>query len=243
MCTINSVLNALLSQILKCNSLKKAEGEKIMKKLDRKYTAAFDVDAQYTFTPECPNELPVAGGTEIVKALNEQAELASIRVGSKDAHSPKAIWVANESKPMFSPVKGENVDIAWNQHAVPGTKGFELIDGLPSPIDYDFFVWKGIELDLHPYGACYHDLHDKMTTGVIEYLKLNGIENVIVGGLATDYCVKTTVFQLLTAGFRVIVNLEACRGIGQDTVDAAIKEMKQAGIEVVEDTNELLHRF
>jgi len=210
-----------------------------MKALSPKHTAAFDVDAQYTFTPECPDELPVAGGTEIVDALNEQAELASIRVGSKDAHSPKAIWVADENKPMFSPVEGENVDIAWNQHAVPGTKGFELIDGLPKPIDYDFFVWKGVELDLHPYGACYHDLNDKMSTGVIEYLRMNGIENVIVGGLATDYCVKATVFQLLNAGFRVIVNLEACRGVAQDTVDAAISEMKQAGVEVVENTQEL----
>lgn len=211
----------------------------MMKALNRKQTAAFDVDAQYTFTPECPDELPVAGGAGIVKALNKQAELASIRVGSKDAHSPKAIWVADENKPMFSPVEGENVDIAWNQHAVPGTKGFELIDGLPKPIDYDFFVWKGIELDLHPYGACYHDLNDKMSTGVIEYLKMNGMENVIVGGLATDYCVKTTAFQLLNAGFRVIVNLEACRGVAQDTVDAAIEEMKEAGIEIVENTKGL----
>ncbi len=214
-----------------------------MKALNSKHTAAFDVDAQYTFTPECPDELPVAGGTEIVNALNQQAELASIRVGSKDAHSPKAIWVADENKPMFSPVEGANVDIAWNQHAVPGTKGFELIDGLPKPIDFDFFVWKGMELDLHPYGACYHDLNDKMSTGVIEYLKSNGIENVIVGGLATDYCVKTTVFQLFNAGFRVIVNLEACRGVAEETVIESVKEMRKAGIEVVANTNELRARF
>ncbi len=210
-----------------------------MKTLNPKHTAAFDVDAQYTFTPECPDELPVAGGTEIVNALNEQAKLASVRVGSKDAHSPEAIWVADDNKPIFSPIEGENVDVAWNQHAVPGTKGFELINGLPKPIEYDFFIWKGIELDMHPYGACYHDLKDKMSTGVIEYLKLNNIENVIVGGLATDYCVKTTVFQLLRAGFRIIVNLEACRGIAQDTVDDAVAEMQQAGIEVVANTKEL----
>jgi len=214
-----------------------------MKALNSKHTAAFDVDAQYTFTPECPDELPVAGGTEIVNALNEQAELASIRVGSKDAHSPKAIWVTDENKPMFSPVEGENVDIAWNQHAVPGTKGFELIDGLPKPIDYDFFVWKGMELDLHPYGACYHDLNDKMSTGVIEYLRSNGIENVVVGGLATDYCVKTTVFQLFNAGFRVIVNLEACRGVAEETVIESVEEMRKAGIGVVANTNELRARF
>lgn len=210
-----------------------------MKAINPKRTASFDVDAQYTFTEECPDELPVAGGTEIVSALNEQAELACIRIGSKDAHSPKAIWVADENKPMFAPVEGDNVDIAWNQHAVPGTKGFELISGLPKPIDYDFFVWKGIELDLHPYGACYHDLGDKLSTGVIEYLKLNEIDTVIVGGLATDYCVKTTAFQLFNSGFRVIVNLQACRGVSQDTVSTAIEDMKRAGIFVVANTQEL----
>ncbi len=202
-------------------------------------TATFDVDAQYAFTPVCPSELPVEEGTDIVPALNEQAKLASVRVGSKDAHSPQAVWVANEEQPMLSPVEGDNVDIAWNQHAVPGTKGFELIEGLPKPAEYDFFVWKGIELDMHPYGACYHDLKNQLSTGVIEYLNAKGIENVIVGGLATDYCVKTTAVQLKRSGFNVIVNLEACRGIADDTVASAIEEMQALGIRVVAKTKEI----
>lgn len=210
-----------------------------MTQLNPLKTATFDVDAQYAFTPECPNELPVAEGTEIVPALNEQAKLASVRVGSKDAHSPHAVWVASDAQPMFSPVTGDNVDIAWNQHAVPGTKGFELIEGLPKPAEYDFFVWKGIELDMHPYGACYHDLDNQLSTGVIEYLKAKGIVNVIVGGLATDYCVKTTAVQLKQADFNVIVNLDACRGIAQDTIASAIEEMQALDIRVVKKTKEI----
>ena len=210
-----------------------------LSRFQKNKTAAFDVDAQYTFTPECPDELPVAGGTEIVEALNQQAEFACIRVGSKDAHSPKAVWVASDNRPMFTPVEGDNVDIAWNQHAVPGTKGFELIAGLPKPAEYNYFVWKGIELDMHPYGACYHDLADTMSTGVIEFLRAKGIETVVVGGLATDYCVKTTALQLRHAGFEVIVNLEACRGIANETVVQAIEEMTAAGIAIVKNTNEL----
>ena len=202
-------------------------------------TAAFDVDAQYTFTPECPDELPVAGGNEIVDALNKQATFASIRVGSKDAHSPKAVWIANDEQAMFSPVAGGNVDIAWNLHAVPGTKGFELIEGLPKPAEYDFFVWKGVELDMHPYGACYHDLGDQLSTGVIEYLKVKKIVTVIVGGLATDYCVKTTALQLRSTGFEVVVNLEACRGISEDSISLALEKMKAAGIIIINNTKEL----
>lgn len=196
--------------------------------------ASFDVDAQNTFTPVCPSELPVPGGTEIVAELNTQADYASVRIGSKDAHSPAAVWVADDLSPQFSPVAGEpDADIHWNQHAVPGTRGFELIAGLPPVTDYDYFVWKGVELNLHPYGACYHDLAGRMSTGVIEYLMAQGIETVIVGGLATDYCVKTTVLQLREAGFEVVVNLGACRGIAPDTVDAAIAEMRAAGVQFV----------
>ena len=43
--------------------------------------AAFDIDPQNTFTPVCPNELPVPGGTEIVDELNRQALLAGYRIG------------------------------------------------------------------------------------------------------------------------------------------------------------------
>ncbi|MFX5522361.1 isochorismatase family protein, partial [Acinetobacter baumannii] len=78
--------------------------------------------------------------------------------------------------------------------------GFELLDELPRPIDYDFFVWKGVEPDLHPYGACYHDLAERRSTGVIEYLRQNGVSHVLVGGLALDYCVKNTALQLRRAG-------------------------------------------
>lgn len=212
-------------------------GEVLRVSSDR--VASFDVDPTNCFTPLCPDELPVPEGTEIVSELNAQAGLADWRVGSKDAHSPHAVWVADDNRPQFSPVEGSNVDIRWNLHAVPGTFGFRLIDGLPAVTDYDFFVWKGIEPDMHPYGACYHDLANRMSTGVIEWLRCNGIEVVIVGGLATDYCVKTTVLQLLRAGLRVVVNLGACRGIAPNTVAGAVSEMREAGAVMVSGVAEI----
>lgn len=205
----------------------------------RDTVASFDIDAQNCFTPVCPDELPVPGGTEIVGELNAQARLAGLRVGSKDAHSPRALWVATAEQPQFSPVEGRDVDIRWNVHAVPGTKGFELIEGLPHPADYDYFVWKGVEPDMHPYGACYHDLGNRMSTGVIEYLRARGVTHVLAGGLATDYCVKTTVLQLLDAGFAVTVNLAACRGIAPDTTEAALAEMRAEGATFIANAAEL----
>ena len=205
-------------------------------------TASFDVDAQKSFTPLCPDELPVAGGDRIGGELNFMATLAGLRVGSKDAHSPQAPWVVADAAQMLQPTGLEHADLTWVSHCVPGTEGFTLLDDLPTPYEYDYFVWKGIEPDLHPYGACYHDLHGKLSTGVIEYLRSQGVAQVIVGGLALDFCVKTTALQLAAAGFKVIIHLPACRAISEQGAAQAIQDMQQAGIAIAatrEDTARL----
>ena len=74
-------------------------------------TASFDVDAQYCFTPVCADELPVPEGDQIVDELNRQSDKAAFRVGSKDAHSPQAIWAADEDNAQYSAIEGDNVDI------------------------------------------------------------------------------------------------------------------------------------
>ncbi len=207
--------------------------------LQKEKTASIDVDTQKGFTPLQPKELPVPGGDEIVPFLNKQAEFARLRIGTKDWHPQNAIWIADEQKPQFSPLEGKNVDIAWEAHCIAGTRGAELLDGLPSPEEYDFFVWKGMEPNMHPYGSCYHDLEEKLSTGLIEFLKFHSIANTIIGGLATDYCVKKTALQLKEAGFNVIVNLAACRGISPNTIKTSIDEMKKVKITVVEDITKI----
>ena len=114
----------------------------------------------------------------------------------------------------MQPVEGDypNLDIKWPPHCVVGTEGNQLIPGLPAEEAYDLVIEKGVDPLLHPYGACYHDLQEKISTGAIEWLRQQGIKTVLIGGLATDYCVKTTGLQLLKAGFEVILNRAACRG-------------------------------
>jgi nicotinamidase/pyrazinamidase len=211
-----------------------------MIKINKERTASFDVDAQNTFTPLCPNELPVPDALSIVSGLNDQAKFTSVRIGSKDAHSEKAIWVATSNAPQLTPIDSPNSDLRWNAHGVVGEFGFDLIAGLPKVTEYDFFVWKGIELDMHPYGACYHDLHDKMSTGAIEYMKAKNIDTVIVGGLALEFCVKKTVLQLLDAGFKVIVNLSATKGLDQTACEMTVHELSAQGVTFIKDANELV---
>lgn len=198
---------------------------------------AIDVDAQQTFTPLCPDELPVVGGADIVAALNAQATLAQYRVLTKDAHSPNAVWVVADRQDSLKPLDLPNADLTWVAHAVPGTKGFDVLPGLPAVIDYDFVVYKGIEPDMHPYGACFHDFAERLSTGLIEWLKVKEAKTIILGGLAEDYCVKTTAVQLAKYGaWRVIVNLEATRGIAPETVASAHVEMQEAGVILAADT-------
>ena len=201
--------------------------------------ASFDVDAQKSFTPLCPDELPVAGGDQIGAELNFMASLAGHRVGSKDAHTPHASWVVAQHSEMLQPTGLAHADVTWVSHCVPGTKGFTLLDELPGPYDYDYFIWKGVEPDFHPYGACYHDLHDKLSTGVIEYLNAQGVSRVIVGGLALDYCVKTTALQLLKAGFDVVLHVPACRGITEEGGVQAVNQLLKAGAVISRTREEL----
>lgn len=196
---------------------------------------SIDVDAQKTFTPLCPQELPVVEGDKIVSELNAQAALADLRVMTKDAHSPSARWLVEQPADMLKPTGLPNADLSWVSHAIVGTKGFELLDGLPASTEYDYCIWKGVDPELHPYGACFHDIKEKLSTGLIEWLHSNGAKIILVGGLATDYCVKTTVLQLLKGGdWQVLVNKAACRGIATDTTAAAWQQMAQQGAVVLD---------
>ena len=201
--------------------------------------ASIDVDTQNGFTMLCPLELPVPDGEQVVTELNQQALFALYRIGTKDAHPVNAQWIGTQHNPAFTQIIGSNMDVRWPVHCVPGTKGFELVEGLPHVSQYDFFVYKGVEPDMHPYGGCYHDFAEKVSTGLIEFLRSKGVKTVLVGGLATDYCVKQTVLQLLAAGFETIVNLGACRGLTPQTTEQAIALMKQQGAIIIQSSKEL----
>ncbi|PLX87191.1 MAG: nicotinamidase [Desulfuromonas sp.] len=210
--------------------------------IDKQRTASLDVDPQQGFTPLCPEELPVPGGDEIAGELNAQATLAAYRVVSQEDHPSEAPWVARSVKEVLTPVEGDypNLDVKWPSHCVVGTRGNLLVPGLPELSEYDLVVRKGQDPLKHPYGACYHDQAEQESTGLVEWLRERQIATLVVGGLATDYCVKTTVLQLLGAGFRVVVNLGGCRGVAAETSETAIAEMRGAGAECIASSAELV---
>lgn len=213
-----------------------------MVQIDRNKTASLDVDPQRGFTPLCPDELPVAGGDEIAEELNGQAEFTAYRVVSQEDHPAEAPWVAKSPEEVMTPVEGDypSLDVKWPAHCVVGSEGHLLIPGLPALDRYDLVVRKGYDPLKHPYGACYHDQAGSESTGLLEWLREHEVTTLVVGGLATDYCVKMTVLQLLQAGFRVIVNLGGCRGVDPATSETAVAEMKGAGGEFIASCHELV---
>ena len=60
-------------------------------------------------------------------------------------------------------------------------------------------------------------------------LRRNGIEKLVIYGIATDYCVRATAIDALRAGFQVIVIEELSRGVAPDTSQATWEEMKEMG--------------
>ena len=74
--------------------------------------------------------------------------------------------------------------------------------------------------------------NDRTTpTGLAGYLKERGITDVVLCGLATDFCVGFSALDAMTSGFRTSVVLQACRAIDLDgSLGAAWAEMEAAGV-------------
>ena len=175
------------------------------------------VDVQNDFCPG--GALAVAEGDRVVEPLNRLAkeflERGDIVVKSRD-------WHPAQTK-HFAAYGG-----TWPIHCVQGTRGAEFH---PELLDDPriIVVSKGMG-DEDSYSA-----FDGTTLAKI--LRERGVEEVWVGGLATDYCVKNTVLDALREGFRVKAIEEAMRPVEIKTGDGqrAIEEMKEAGAEIKND--------
>ena len=72
-------------------------------------------------------------------------------------------------------------------------------------------------------------------TNLAAQLRDAGIDEVLVGGLATDYCVKHTVLDARREGFKVKALADAMRAVNVNPDDGtkAIDEMRDAGAEII----------
>lgn len=66
-----------------------------------------------------------------------------------------------------------------------------------------------------------------------DWLRDHEVDDVVVVGLATDYCLRATALDALQAGYSVTVPAALTRGVHEDRSEAALEELEAAGIELV----------
>src|SRR5258708_14206168 len=115
----------------------------------------------------------------------------------------------------------------WPVHCVQNTLGAEFRAGLLDDPRITI-ISKGIDESADGYSAF-------DGTNLAQILRDQRVEEVWVGGLATDYCVKHTVLDALRLGFEVKSLADAMRAVNVQPDDGAlaIGEMGTAGSEIV----------
>ncbi len=95
-----------------------------------------------------------------------------------------------------------------SDHCFAGTPGAEVIDQLaPQPQDY--------QIPKRRYSAFFQ-------TDLDITLRELGVKNVIVTGVLTNICVRSTVHDAFFLGYRVFVPADCCQGSSKAIHDAAL---------------------
>ncbi len=192
------------------------------------------VDMQHDFMPG--GALAVPGADQIISVINRLIPSFSLVVATQDWHPLDHVsFAANHPGRRVGErvVIGGIEQILWPVHCVRATYGAELVEGLhKEQISFCFF--KGTDQGIDSYSAFYDNAHLK-STGLGEYLKTHGVDEVVIVGVATDYCVLYSVMDALKLGFRVTVLADACRGIELRSGDIkrAYELMASQGAQVI----------
>jgi nicotinamidase/pyrazinamidase len=111
---------------------------------------------------------------------------------------------------------------------VAGSRGAQFHPDLVLP-ETAIVVSKGTGPDEDAYSA--FQARDAKGILLPDVLRRRGVEEIFVGGLATDYCVRATVLDALQDGFRAVFLSDAMRGVDVHLGDSekAIQDMLAAG--------------
>ena len=186
-------------------------------------TALLLIDVQNDFA-DPGGSLAVAGGEAIIPELNRQ--IAAARgAGAFVAYTQD--WHP-ASTPHFARDGG-----IWPVHCVMDTWGAELH---PSLVVDGPAVRKGSHGEDGYSGFSMRDPESarESPTELDGLLRAAGIERVVIGGLATDYCVKATALDAQRLGYGTAVLLDGIRAVDLAPGDGerALAELLAAGVEL-----------
>ena len=191
------------------------------------------VDLQGDFTTYKNGSLAVAGTDEafvnkVQKVTQELSAKGYPIFGTQDWHPADHIsfFPNHAGKKPFEAIQIEGkTQVLWPPHCVQGTENARVI------VDNNLFlaiVKKGKDKKFDSYSGFQDDGGAK--TEMNRILQKNGIKELIVYGIATDYCVKATAIDAAAAGYKVTVIEGLSKGVAPDTTAKALEEMKAKGI-------------
>lgn len=179
------------------------------------------VDPQYDFFPG--GALAVAHGDEIVEPIN-----ALLR---KYPEAP--VFASRDWHPSSTRHFKERGGI-WPPHCVQGTRGAAFHSGIDMQRARVFDKGMNPEDDGGYSAFDATREQDGKRVALADDLKRYGVDELIVAGLATDYCVKASVLDALKNGIKTSLFTPGVRAVELKPGDAeaAIAEMKAKGASI-----------
>jgi nicotinamidase/pyrazinamidase len=179
------------------------------------------VDVQNDFC--AGGSLALEGAEQVVATLNRHIDEATA--------AGLTVYAARDWHPAvtrhFAPHGGP-----WPVHCVQGTEGARFHPGLRLPAG-TILVSKGEDPESPGYSAFEGRTADG--TLLLADLKARGVRHLLLGGLATDYCIRQTTLDALSGGLRVTVLDDAIAGVKADDSKRALVEMRKHGAQFISD--------
>ena len=119
----------------------------------------------------------------------------------------------------------------WPAHCVAGTRGGEIHDALKPFVVEELTFDKGCNREAEQYSG--FEGRNSAGQSLAEVLELLDVTEVIVCGIATEYCVRNTCEDLLKAGFKVLLKVDALAYVDAEGHRQALAQMQDEGIELI----------
>ncbi|WP_417599253.1 bifunctional nicotinamidase/pyrazinamidase [Pararhodobacter oceanensis] len=193
-------------------------------------TALLVIDVQNDFCPG--GALAVADGDAVVPLINAMLGDYAVRVFTQDWHpADHSSFADNHSGAApFSLIEMPyGPQVLWPRHCVQGSDGAAFHPKLDTD-PADMIIRKGFRPQIDSYSAFFENDH-VTPTGLEGYLRSRGVTDLVLTGIATDFCVAYSAIDAARLGFKVTVLQEACRAIDLDgSLDKALSDMRAAGV-------------
>ena len=203
-------------------------------------SALIIIDVQNDFCPG--GAMAVEDGEGVIEPLNHLSSLFSGKSGrviaTQDWHPADHVSFtsSHENKNSGDTISLIGIDnqILWPSHCVQDSLGADFHAALdPKPVS--LIIRKGFRKSIDSYSAFFENDH-VTSTGLDGFLKALSIDTLVLGGLATDYCVFYSAIDAVKLGYKTIVASDAIRGVNfpEGSVEKAIRLLGESGVILAE---------